>query len=97
MGWDASGPRDPAARGIDDGLFVSNALTAIQAGYCVSPARIAAAGFSNGGGLVGYLACVLASRIGAFAAVEAHPGEQDGPAKGQRGAGRRDDEGTGGR
>lgn len=70
-GWDASGPRDPQARGIDDGLFVSDVLTAVQARYCVDPARITAAGFSNGAGLVGYLACVLAGRIGAFAAVEA--------------------------
>ncbi len=46
-------------------------LTVIQAGYCVDPDRIAAAGFSNGAGLVGYLACALAGRIAAFAAVEA--------------------------
>ena len=70
VGWAASGPRDPAARGVDDGLFVSDLLTVIQAGYCVDPDRIAAAGFSNGAGLVGYLACVLAGRISAFAVVE---------------------------
>ena len=70
-GWDASGPRDPQARGIDDGLFVSDVLTAIQARFCVDPGRIAVAGLSNGAGLVGYLACVLAGRIGAFAPVEA--------------------------
>lgn len=69
-GWDASGPRDPYARGIDDGLFVSNVLNAIQAGYCVDPARIAATGISNGGSMVGYLACVLSDRIAAFAPVE---------------------------
>ncbi len=44
VGWDASGPRDPEAHGIDDGLFVSDVLTAIQARYCVDPRRIAAAG-----------------------------------------------------
>ena len=71
VGWAASGPRDPEAGGIDDGLFVSDLLTAIQAGYCVEPDRIVATGFSNGAGLVGYLACVLAGRISAFAAVEA--------------------------
>ena len=71
VGWAASGPRDPEARGVDDGLFVSDLLTVIQARYCIDPDRIAAAGFSNGAGLVGYLACVLAGRISAFAAVEA--------------------------
>jgi polyhydroxybutyrate depolymerase len=69
-GWDASGPRDPAADGIDDGLFVSNVLNAIQSGYCVDPARIAATGMSNGGSMTGYLACVLSDRIAAFAPVE---------------------------
>ncbi|HSR85908.1 MAG TPA: PHB depolymerase family esterase [Streptosporangiaceae bacterium] len=70
-GWDSSGPADPYAGGIDDGLFVSDALTAIQAAYCVDPARIWATGFSNGASMVGYLACVLAARIAAFAPVEA--------------------------
>jgi polyhydroxybutyrate depolymerase len=69
-GWDASGPRDPQADGIDDGLFVSNVLNAIQADYCVDPARIAATGMSNGGSMTGYLACVLSDRIAAFAPVE---------------------------
>jgi polyhydroxybutyrate depolymerase len=69
-GWDVSGPKDPYADRIDDGLYVSDVLTAIQSGYCVDPARIWAAGFSNGGGMVGYLACVLAGRIAAFAPVE---------------------------
>ena len=69
-GWDASGPADPFADGIDDGLYVSDMLTAIQASYCVDPARIWATGFSNGGSMVGYLACVLADRIAAFAPVE---------------------------
>ena len=69
-GWDDSGPRDPNADGIDDGLFVSDVLNAIQASYCVDPLRIAAAGISNGAGMVGYLACVLAGRIAVFAPVE---------------------------
>jgi len=69
-GWDASGPRDPFADGIDDGLYVSDLLSAIQASYCVDPARIWATGFSNGGSMVGYLACVLPDRIAAFAPVE---------------------------
>jgi polyhydroxybutyrate depolymerase len=69
-GWDASGPRDPFADGIDDGLYVSDVLNALQAGYCVNPARIAATGISNGGSMAGYLACVLAGRIAGFAPVE---------------------------
>jgi virginiamycin B lyase len=69
-GWDASGPRDPFADGIDDGLFVSDLLNAVQAGYCVDPRRITATGISNGGSMAGYLACVLAGRIAVFAPVE---------------------------
>jgi poly(3-hydroxybutyrate) depolymerase len=69
-GWNSSGPTDPYAGGIDDGLFVSDLLTAIQAGYCVDPARVWATGVSNGGSMVGYLACVLAGRIAAVAPVE---------------------------
>ena len=69
-GWDASGPRDPYANGIDDGLFVSDVLNAVQARYCVDPLRIAATGISNGGGMAGYLACALAGRIAVFAPVE---------------------------
>lgn len=68
--WDASGPGDPYAAGIDDGLFVSDVLNSVQASYCVDPARIWATGISNGGSLVGYLACVLADRVAAFAPVE---------------------------
>jgi poly(3-hydroxybutyrate) depolymerase/streptogramin lyase len=70
VGWDASGPADPQAHGIDDGLYVSDVLNAVQAGYCVDPRRIAATGLSNGGSMTGYLACVLAGRIAVFAPVE---------------------------
>jgi poly(3-hydroxybutyrate) depolymerase/sugar lactone lactonase YvrE len=70
-GWDASGPADPYADGIDDGLYISDVLNVVQAGYCVDPRRIDATGFSNGGNMTGYLACVLAGRVAAFAPVEA--------------------------
>jgi len=70
QGWDASGPHDPWANGIDDGLYISDVLTALQASYCVDPTRIAATGMSNGASMTGYLACVLAGRIAAFAPVE---------------------------
>ncbi|MDR3033709.1 MAG: hypothetical protein LBV78_11500, partial [Kitasatospora sp.] len=69
-GWDTSGPADPYANGIDDGLFASDILNTVQAGYCVNPRQIAATGFSNGAGMAGYLACVLAARIAVFAPVE---------------------------
>jgi len=69
-GWNASGPADPFANGIDDGLYVSDVLNAVQSAYCVDPARIDATGISNGGSMAGYLACVLAGRIAAFAPVE---------------------------
>jgi len=68
--WNASGPKDPYAGGIDDGLFVSDVITAIQARYCVNPAQLWATGISNGASMVGYLACVLADRIAAYAPVE---------------------------
>ncbi len=68
--WYASGPSDPDAHGIDDGAYVRHLLDAVQSEFCVDPARIGAIGFSNGAGLIGYLACVLSGRIAAFVAVE---------------------------
>lgn len=69
--WNTSGPRDPFAMGIDDGGYIARVLAAVEAGYCVDTARVDATGFSNGAGMVGYLACVLPGRIDAFAPVEA--------------------------
>jgi polyhydroxybutyrate depolymerase len=69
-GWAASGPADPYADGVDDGLFTSDLLNAVQAGYCAAPRQITAAGVSNGGSTAGYLACVLAGRIAVFVPVE---------------------------
>jgi polyhydroxybutyrate depolymerase len=62
--WASAGPIDA---GIDDIRFVSDVLDALQSRFCVDPQRIYATGFSNGGGMVGYLACRLAGRIAAFA------------------------------
>jgi polyhydroxybutyrate depolymerase len=64
--WASDGPID---FGIDDALFVSNVLTRLQEDFCVDPRRIYATGFSNGGGMSGFLACKLAERIAAFAPV----------------------------
>jgi polyhydroxybutyrate depolymerase len=62
--WASAGPVDA---GIDDILFVSQVLDDLQRRLCVDAAHIYATGFSNGGGMTGYLACRLASRIAAFA------------------------------
>lgn len=55
--------------GIDDVLFVSNVLDDLQKKFCVDTRRIYATGFSNGGGMTGFLACRLAERIAAFAPI----------------------------
>ena len=64
--WASIGPID---YGIDDALFVSDLLTKLQTDFCVDPHRIYATGFSNGGGMSGFLACKLAMRIAAFAPI----------------------------
>src|SRR5579885_1383703 len=64
--WASIGPID---YGMDDALFVSDLLTKLQADFCVDPHRIYATGFSNGGGMSGFLACKLAMRIAAFAPI----------------------------
>jgi polyhydroxybutyrate depolymerase len=55
--------------GVDDTWFVSDLLNDLQRAYCVDPERIYAVGISAGGGMTKYLACTLAGRIAAFAAV----------------------------
>jgi polyhydroxybutyrate depolymerase len=55
--------------GVDDTWFVSDLLNDLQRAYCVDPNRIYAVGVSAGGGMTKYLACTLAGRIAAFAAV----------------------------
>jgi polyhydroxybutyrate depolymerase len=62
--WASAGPVDA---GIDDIRFVSQVLDDLQRTLCVAPMRIYATGFSNGGGMTGYLACRLSGRIAAFA------------------------------
>lgn len=63
---------DPdAPPSINDTLFISELLTHLQSRFCISPLQIFASGKSNGGGLVGRLACnpEMSSRIAAFAPV----------------------------
>lgn len=64
-------PEAPPSSVIDDRLFVNDLLDTLTSTFCIDEDRIHAAGFSNGGGLVGLLACspLLNRRIAAFAVV----------------------------
>ncbi|MFE0020147.1 alpha/beta hydrolase family esterase [Amycolatopsis sp. NPDC059021] len=59
----------PYSNRADDVLFVSDLLNQLQQQLCVDPARIHAAGKSNGGGFTGVLACRMSGRIASFAPV----------------------------
>ena len=65
-GW-ATGARNSPQ--VNDVLFVSDLLNHLQAILCIDLRRIYATGFSNGGGMTDVLACTLAGRLAAFAAV----------------------------
>lgn len=65
-GWAGVGAGQPQ---VDDVLFVSDLLNAVQQGFCVDPHRIYVMGFSRGGGMAALLACRLSARIAAFAPV----------------------------
>jgi polyhydroxybutyrate depolymerase len=57
--------------GIDELRFTTDLLDHLQARFCVDPARVAAAGFSAGGGVTARIACELAGRVAAVATVAA--------------------------
>lgn len=59
----------PYASGTSDVAFVSALITHLQTNLCIDPARIYAAGISNGGGFTSLLACELPDRIAAFGIV----------------------------
>jgi len=65
--------------GVDDLRFTADLLDDLQARLCVDPARVAAAGFSAGGGVAAAMACDLAGRVASVAVVSgalyAEPGE----------------------
>jgi polyhydroxybutyrate depolymerase len=57
--------------GIDELRFTTDLLDDLQGRLCVDPARVAAAGFSAGGGVTARVACELAGRVAAVATVAA--------------------------
>jgi polyhydroxybutyrate depolymerase len=59
----------PYSADVDDVRFTGDLLDELQRDLCVDPARIYAAGKSNGGGFTGVLACRMSDRIAAFAPV----------------------------
>lgn len=63
----------PNSSYINDVQFVNDVLDDVEAKFCVDTNRVYAAGFSNGGGLTGLLACneTVGSRFAAFAGVAA--------------------------
>ncbi|THU90111.1 alpha/beta-hydrolase [Dendrothele bispora CBS 962.96] len=63
---------DPdAPTSIDDIQFTSHLIDHLAATYCIDSSRIYMSGFSNGGGLVGLLACDpgVSAKVAAFATV----------------------------
>ncbi|GAA1976784.1 ferulic acid esterase [Amycolatopsis minnesotensis] len=74
----------PYSAAADDVLFTSDLLNELQRQLCVNPARIYAAGKSNGGGFTGVLACRLPGRIAAFAPVSGAFYPQSGPCEPSR-------------
>jgi polyhydroxybutyrate depolymerase len=60
-------PPDPAR--ASDVSFVAALLDALGREACIAPARVYATGFSGGGRMVSQLACDLAPRVAAIAAI----------------------------
>jgi polyhydroxybutyrate depolymerase len=53
----------------DDAQFVSEIIDSLASRLNIDPARVYAAGFSNGGGFANWLACKLTDKIAAFGSV----------------------------
>jgi polyhydroxybutyrate depolymerase len=74
--WAAAGRVEA---GVDDLRFVADLLDDLQERFCVDPARVAAAGFSAGGGVAALVACDLAGRVASVTVISgalyAEPGE----------------------
>jgi polyhydroxybutyrate depolymerase len=74
--WAAAGRVEA---GVDDLRFTADLLDDLQGRLCVDPARVAAAGFSAGGGVAARMACDLAGRVASVAVISGalytEPGE----------------------
>ena len=62
---------------VDDVLYVRTVLDDIETNYNVNPAKIFATGFSNGSMMSHRLACAVADRVAAIAAVSGGSGQFD--------------------
>ncbi|GCE16313.1 alpha/beta hydrolase family esterase [Dictyobacter kobayashii] len=54
---------------IDETAFMNDMLNKLTADFCIDTQRIYATGFSNGGGMSGFVACQLSTRIAAVAPI----------------------------
>lgn len=64
--WASIGPID---YNIDETVFINDMLDKLTKDFCVDTQRIYATGFSNGGGMSGFVACQLSTRIAAVAPI----------------------------
>ncbi|GCE30938.1 hydrolase [Dictyobacter alpinus] len=64
--WASIGPFD---YNIDETAFMNTMLDKITKDFCVDTQRVYATGFSNGGGMSGFVACQLSTRIAAVAPI----------------------------
>jgi len=60
-----------SAAGVDDTRFVRDLLAHLEASLCINPARVYAAGHSNGGGMALRFACDLPHLVAAIAPIGA--------------------------
>ena len=79
--WYLTGERVPGY--VDDYAFTRRMLDDLASAYCVDPARVYAAGISNGGFFSSVAACELQDRIAAIATV-AGEGFPDDACRGKR-------------
>lgn len=67
-GWHTGAPNRDSGL-VDDVQYTIDLLDLLESTWCIDPDRIWVTGHSNGGGMVGVLACEAADRIDAVAAV----------------------------
>lgn len=64
--WASIGPYD---YNIDETAFMNAMLNKLSHDFCIDTQRVYATGFSNGGGMSGFVACQLSTRIAAVAPI----------------------------